>query len=367
MPLFSPIAWGADRSVRILDQTVLPLSEEYRELRSATEVAEAIRSLRVRGAPLIGIAAAMGVAVEADRRASAQAVEAGRRAGRQAGSGEEAGLQVVRDACQLLGASRPTAVNLQWALDRMQRRAEQAVGAGDDLVAALVAEADAIHEEDRAMCARIGELGAELLGDGATVCTICNAGSLATGGIGTALAPVYVAHEAGRRPRVIVPETRPLLQGSRLTAWELSRSGVACTVIGDGMIASRLRRGDVHCVIVGADRIAANGDVANKIGTYGLALAAQAHGVPFYVAAPSSTIDLATPDGSRIPIEERARDELARLGDRALAPEGVPVWNPAFDVTPASLITAIITDRGVLAPGEIAPAAATVAAAAGPR
>jgi methylthioribose-1-phosphate isomerase len=364
MPLFSPIAWGAGRSVRILDQTVLPQSEHYRELGSAAEVAEAIRSLRVRGAPLIGIAAAMGVAVEADRRAAGRA---DRRTGGQADSGAEASLQVVRDACQLLGATRPTAVNLQWALDRMQRRAERAVGAGEDLVAALVAEADAIHEEDRAMCARIGELGAELLGEGSTVCTICNAGSLATGGIGTALAPVYVAHEAGRRPRVIVPETRPLLQGSRLTAWELSRSGVACTVIADGMIASRLRRGDVRCVIVGADRIAANGDVANKIGTYGLALAARAHGVPFYVAAPSSTIDLATPDGSRIPIEERARDELAWLGDRALAPEGVPVWNPAFDVTPASLITAIITDRGVFAPGEIAPAAATVAAAAGPR
>jgi methylthioribose-1-phosphate isomerase len=176
---------------------------------------------------------------------------------------------------------------------------------------------------------------------------------------------VYVAHRAGRRPQVIVPETRPLLQGSRLTAWELSRSGVACTVIADGMIASRLRRGDVRCVIVGADRIAANGDVANKIGTYGLALAARAHGIPFYVAAPSSTVDPATPDGSRIPIEERARDEVARLGDRALAPEGVAVWNPAFDVTPASLVTAIITDRGVLAPSEIALPAAAVAAAVG--
>jgi methylthioribose-1-phosphate isomerase len=360
MPLISPIAWGADRSVRILDQTALPLSEQYRDLVSVAEVAEAIRSLRVRGAPLIGIAAAMGVAMEAVR-------QAGRRAGGQAGSAAEPVLTAVNAACRVLAATRPTAVNLRWALDRMWRRAEQVVAAGEDLADALVAEADAIHEEDRVMCARIGELGAELLSDDATVCTICNAGILATGGIGTALAPVYVAHEAGRRPQVIVPETRPLLQGSRLTAWELSRSGVACTVIADGMLASRLRRGDVRCAIVGADRIAANGDVANKIGTYGLALAARAHGVPFYVAAPSSTIDLATPDGSRIPIEERARDEVARIGDRTLAPEGVAVWNPAFDVTPAALITGILTDRGVLAPSELARPAVAVAAGAAPQ
>ncbi len=345
MPQFTPIAWGAGHSVRILDQTTLPLTEQYRDLTTAAEVAEAIRSLRVRGAPLIGIAAAMGVATELARQPAA-------------------GLEVVRKACQVLGATRPTAVNLHWALGRVQRRAQAAAAAGQDLLDAVVAEADAIHEEDRVMCARIGELGAELLGDDSIVCTICNAGSLATGGIGTALAPVYVAHEAGRRPRVVVPETRPLLQGSRLTAWELSRSGVSCTVIADGMIASRLRRGDVRCVIVGADRIAANGDVANKIGTYGLALAARAHDIPFYVAAPSSTIDLATPDGSRIPIEERARDEVARLGDRSLAPEGVPVWNPAFDVTPASLIAGIITDQGLLAPSEIGSAAAVATTAA---
>jgi methylthioribose-1-phosphate isomerase len=343
MPLPSPIAWGADRRVRILDQTCLPQREEYRELASIAEVAEAIRALRVRGAPLIGIAAAMGIAMEA-------------------AINPDADLDRIRQTCRFLGATRPTAVNLRWAVDRMERRAAQAVFAGDNLADALVAEADAIHQEDRAMCARIGELGAELLSDDATVCTICNAGILATGGIGTALAPIYVAHEAGRRPRVIVPETRPLLQGSRLTAWELSRSGVSCTVIADGMLASRLRRGDVRCTIVGADRIAANGDVANKIGTYGLALAARAHGVPFYVAAPSSTVDLATPDGSRIPIEERARDEVARVGDRLLAPEDVPVWNPAFDVTPAELITGIITDRGMFAPSEVASATATAVA-----
>ena len=200
------------------------------------------------------------------------------------------------------------------------------------------------------MCARIGELGAELLGDDATVCTICNAGSLATGGIGTALAPVYVAHEAGRRPRVVVPETRPLLQGSRLTAWELSRSGVSCTVIADGMIASRLRRGDVRCVIVGADRIAANGDVANKIGTYSLAVAAYYHGIPFYVAAPWSTFDPSTPSGGMITIEERSPDEIRRGFGAQTAPDEARIFNPAFDVTPSELITAIVSDRGIHQP-----------------
>jgi methylthioribose-1-phosphate isomerase len=336
----SPIAWGPGRSVRILDQTTLPADETYRDLHSAEEMAEAIRSLRVRGAPLIGIAAAMGVALDADGVA---------------GAGVDETLARVRAACRVLGTTRPTAVNLHWALARMLRRAES-TAAGGDLAAGLRAEAAAIAAEDRAMCERIGELGAELLPDDATVCTICNAGALATGGIGTALAPVYVAHAAGRRPRVIVPETRPLLQGSRLTAWELARAGVPCTVIADGMIATRLRRGDVSCVLVGADRIAANGDVANKIGTYGLALAARAHGVPFYVAAPSSTVDSATPDGSRIPIEERAADELLAWGGRRIAPTGVAVWNPAFDVTPAALVTAIITDRGLYPPAALAEA-----------
>jgi len=345
----SPIAWAQDGRIRLLDQTALPADERYLDLASAEETAEAIRALRVRGAPLIGIAAAMGVALEARRTAGARAAD---------------GLARVRAACRLLGATRPTAVNLTWALARMRRRAEEAAASGESLASALRAEADAIAAEDRAMCARIGELGAALLPDDATVCTICNAGALATGGIGTALAPVYVAHAAGRRPRVIVPETRPLLQGSRLTAWELTRAGVPCTIIADSMIASRLRRGDVSCVMVGADRIAANGDVANKIGTYGLALAARAQGVPFYVAAPSSTVDPATPDGSRIPIEERAPDELLVWSGRRTAPAGVAVWNPAFDVTPAELITAIITDRGLHAPAAVAGAAQPLGAGA---
>jgi methylthioribose-1-phosphate isomerase len=236
----------------------------------------------------------------------------------------------------------------------MERRAEGAARKDDDLGAALRSEAQAIWDEDRAMCERIGRFGAALIPPNATVCTICNAGALATGGIGSALAPIYTLHERGVGPDVIVPETRPLLQGSRLTAWELSRAGVRCTVIGDGMIASRLRRGDVACALVGADRIAANGDFANKIGTYALALAARAHGVPLYVLAPSSTVDAATPDGAAIPIEERAPDEVAGWRGQRTAPEGVGVWNPAFDVTPAALVTAFVTDRGVLPPADLA-------------
>jgi methylthioribose-1-phosphate isomerase len=336
----SPIAWTPSHGVRILDQTLLPGEEAYRDLESLDAVAEAIRSLRVRGAPLIGIAAARGVGMEAGRR--------------DGGAAGQEDLERIYQACEVLGATRPTAVNLHWALDRMRRRAELAVERSEDLATALVHEANAIWEEDRAMCQRIGELGATLIPGGATVCTVCNAGALATGGIGTALAPIYLLHEAGRTPHVLVPETRPLLQGSRLTAWELTHAGVPCTVLADGMIASRLRLGDVACVIVGADRIAANGDVANKIGTYGLALAARAHGIPFYVAAPSSTIDLDTSEGSLIPIEQRDEGEVAGwLGSRT-APLGVGIWNPAFDVTPAELVTAIITDQGILAPTEIA-------------
>jgi methylthioribose-1-phosphate isomerase len=330
--------------VRVLDQTLLPGEEAYRDLESVDAVAEAIRMLRVRGAPLIGIAAAMGVAMDAGKRGGSPL------GGREAGKSR---MKQIKEACKLLGSTRPTAVNLRWALDRMRTRAEQAHQQGDDLGAVLLAEANAIWEEDRAMCRRIGELGAALIPPGATVCTMCNAGALATGGIGTALAPVYTLHESGRAPHVVVPETRPLLQGSRLTAWELSQAGVSCTLIADGMIASRLRLGDIACVIVGADRIAANGDVANKIGTYGLALAARAHGIPFYVAAPTSTLDLATPDGSRIPIEQRDASEVASWQGTRAAPAGVKVWNPAFDVTPAELITGIITDMGIFKPSEI--------------
>jgi methylthioribose-1-phosphate isomerase len=337
----SPIGWSTSDSVRILDQTLLPGVETYLDLTSVDAVAEAIRQLRVRGAPLIGIAAAMGVTL----------------AGR-GSNGDGPSLEQIRAACRLLGATRPTAVNLHWALNRMCARAEQAVAKGEQLRDVLITEATAIWDEDRAMCQRIGELGATLIPNDSTVCTVCNAGALATGGIGTALAPVYTLHSQGRAPHVVVPETRPLLQGSRLTAWELTHAGVPCTRIADGMIASRLRLGDIACVIVGADRIAANGDVANKIGTYGLALAARAHGIPFYVAAPSSTVDLATPDGARIPIEQREAGEVSNWGGVRTAPDGMRVWNPAFDMTPGELVTAIITDQGIFKPGEIAATAA---------
>lgn len=333
MPIPSPIAWTPGGAIRILDQTLLPTEERYVDLESVDAVAEAIRSLRVRGAPLIGIAAAMGVTLEARRTNT---------------------LEAVCGASAALASTRPTAVNLRWALDRMERRAGQAAKQGEDLLAALVAEANTIWEEDRAMCARIGAAGADLIGGDAVVLTHCNAGALATGGIGTALAPVYTLHAAGHTVSVVADETRPLLQGSRLTAWELTRTGVPCTVIADGMAASRLRTGGITCVIVGADRIAANGDVANKIGTYSLALAARANDVPFYVAAPSSTVDLATPDGRAIPIEVRASDEVASWRGIRTAPTEAEVWNPAFDVTPADLITAIITDTGVHKPQKVA-------------
>ncbi len=330
----SPIAWTPAGGVRILDQTLLPEEERYHDLDTVEGVAEAIRSLRVRGAPLIGIAAAMGVAAEAGRRTGGQA-------------DRQTVLGAIDDACTTIGATRPTAVNLHWALDRIRRVAHATPGAAAAVAAAVRAEAQAIWDEDRRMCRRIGAAGLPLVPDGATVLTHCNAGALATGGIGTALAPVYAAHAAGRRVAVVADETRPLLQGSRLTAWELGAAGVPCTVIADATAASRLRRGDIACVLVGADRIAANGDVANKIGTYALALAARAHDVPFYVAAPRSTFDFACPTGAAIPIEERSPDEIRCVGGRATAPAAAAVWNPAFDVTPAELVTGYVTDLGV--------------------
>jgi methylthioribose-1-phosphate isomerase len=328
----APIAWGPGESVRILDQTLLPTEERYLDLATVDGMAEAIRALRVRGAPLIGIAAAMGVTLAGQ-------------------NGDVVGGYLA--ACDLLESTRPTAVNLPWAMGRMRERIRVAAARGEPLRLALVAEATAIWEEDRAMCDRIGEAGLSLVPEGAMVLTHCNAGALATGGIGTALAPIYRAHRAGRRVAVVADETRPLLQGSRLTAWELTRAGIPTTVIADNMAASRLRRGDITCVIVGADRIARNGDVANKIGTYAVALAARAHQVPFYVAAPRSTFDPATADGAAIPIEERAASEVRRAGGSVVAAPAAEVWNPAFDVTPAELITGYITDAGLLTREEL--------------
>jgi methylthioribose-1-phosphate isomerase len=328
MPIPQPIAWTPDHHIRILDQTRLPGEEIYAELATVAAVVEAIQLLRVRGAPLIGIAGAMGVTLAA-------------RPG-------DPGMEGLRAACLRLREARPTAVNLAWAVDRMWRRATLHDSSRGGLHAALLEEANAIWDEDRLMCERIGQAGQGLLHSGAPVITQCNAGILATGGLGTALAPIYTAHRAGIDISVIVPETRPLLQGARLTAWELMQSGVPCTLITDGMVASRIRRGDIQCAIVGADRIAANGDVANKIGTYGLALAARAHRVPFYVAAPRTTFDFATLSGAGIPIEERGVEEVRGFQSSRSAPGGVPVWNPAFDVTPAELVAGYITDEGVL-------------------
>ncbi len=334
MELTEPIAWGADDAIRILDQTDLPGRETYRTLETVADVVEAISTLRVRGAPLIGVAAAMGMVV----------------ALRSEGTGDDRSALV--EAGRRLTASRPTAVNLAWAVDRMLEVARE-VPAGVLLRDVLRREAVRILEEERESCDRIGEAGLPLLPDGATVMTICNAGALATGGLGTATAPIYRAHAAGRRLAVLVPETRPLLQGARLTAWELTRAGVAVLLLPDGAIASRLMRGDVNCVLTGADRIARNGDVANKVGTLGLALAARHAGVPLYVAAPGSTFDPACATGTGIPIEMRGPDEVRTLGGVATAPPGTAVWNPAFDVTPADLIAGYLTPYGLLHKGDL--------------
>ncbi len=334
------VRWTEDGAVDLLDQTALPEREVRLRLDTADGVAEAIRSLRVRGAPAIGIAAAMGLVAALRRMGPTDTGTA---------------LRGAEAMAARLRGTRPTAVNLVRALDRMLDRARAEVAAGGDgveaLIAALHAEATAIHEEDRAMCRRIGEHGQTLLPEGAVrILTHCNAGALATGGMGTALAPVYVAAQAGRDVKVYADETRPLLQGSRLTAWELARAGIDVTVVVDSVAASLMASGSVDLVLVGADRVAANGDVANKIGTYGLAVLARHHGIPFYVAIPVTTLDPEAPDGGAIPIEERDADEVRRGFGALTAPVAVPVRAPAFDVTPASLVTALLTDRGVLRP-----------------
>jgi methylthioribose-1-phosphate isomerase len=334
MSVVQSVRWSADGSaVDIIDQRLLPGELKRRELRTVDDVCDAIATLAVRGAPAIGVAGAMGLVV-------ALAPEAG--------VPREAFLARVRTLGDHVARVRPTAVNLAWAVGRVQRAAERSPGDSTAILAAMRDEATRILDEDRAMCRRIGEHGATLLADDSRVLTHCNAGALATGGIGTALAPVYVAAERGQRVAVFADETRPLLQGSRLTAWELAQAGVDVTVLADSMAASLMRERRVDLVIVGADRIAANGDVANKIGTYPLALAARHHGVPFYVAAPWSTIDPGTESGHQIVIEHRGADELARGFSAAVAPERVAVYNPAFDVTPAELVTAFITDRGII-------------------
>ena len=330
---FPVVGWTGD-AVRLIDQTLLPGRYEFRDCRSVRAVADAIVELAVRGAPAIGIAAAYGMVLACRR-------------GRQAGeSGELLTERLVR-AGAALAATRPTAVNLFWALDRMA-----AVTAADPaaLETALLAAARAIHDADVAMGRALGEAGQALLPDTATVLTHCNAGALATGGYGTALGVVYAAQAAGKQLRVFADETRPLLQGARLTAWELHNQGVPVTVSPEGAAATLLRQGRIDAVITGADRIAANGDAANKVGTYPLAVLAHRHGVPFYVAAPSSTLDAATRRGEDIVIEQRDPDEVHRVAGVRVTPEGVEAFNPAFDVTPADLVTAIITEHGVHRP-----------------
>src|SRR5437899_9125963 len=301
------IAWSAAGAVRRSYQPRQPLAEIMAGLGRAEAVEDAIRTMQVRGAPLIGIAAAMGLV-------------AGTRDGR--GSPRAAFLDRLAPLVALLGAARPTAVNLRWALERMQRVAEATPGDGSALWERLHAEATAIWEEDRAMCRRIGEHGLGLLTNGANVLTHCNTGALATGGIGTALAPIYLAHEQGRKVHVYVDETRPLLQGSRLTMWELLHAGIACTLITDATAATLMRQARIDVVLVGADRICANGDFANKIGTYSLAVLARHHGVPFYCAAPWSTVDATLADGDLIPIEQRPPAEVTMVAGRPTAPEG---------------------------------------------
>jgi methylthioribose-1-phosphate isomerase len=333
------ISWE-DEHLIILDQTLLPVEERYIELRDVDDVFRAIKRLEVRGAPAIGVAAALGLYVSLKNHPAIDSVK------------DYAALRRLFDSVkERLAASRPTAVNLFWALERMERVITNGGGdSPDKLLKTLRAEALAMLEEDRVVCRAIGKHGQELLADGDSVLTHCNAGGLATVDYGTALAVIYAAVDAGKRISVYADETRPLLQGARLTAWELHRSGVPVTVITDSMAAVVMREGRVSCVITGADRVAANGDAANKIGTYGLAILAREHKLPFYVAAPLSTFDLSLPNGDGIPIEERNGDEVRNFRGVQTVPAGVAVYNPAFDVTPARLITAFITEEGIVHP-----------------
>ncbi|QQS54916.1 MAG: S-methyl-5-thioribose-1-phosphate isomerase [Candidatus Competibacteraceae bacterium] len=323
------VVWRED-ALELLDQRLLPTVERYRQLTGAADVAQAIRDMVVRGAPAIGIAAAYGVVLAARAR---YAVDAAR------------WRTAVGSDLAMLAAARPTAVNLFWALRRMERAIARSSG---DPAAGLLAEARAIHEEDLAANRRMGQLGAALLGERGAVLTHCNTGSLATGGYGTALGVIREGYAVGLVERVYADETRPWLQGARLTAWELVRDGIPVTLLADGAAAALMREGKVRWAIVGADRIAANGDVANKIGTYHLAVAARYHGVRFMVVAPASTVDMSLVSGAAIPIEQRAPEELLTLAGQPVAAAGAEAWNPSFDVTPAELVDALVTERGVV-------------------
>jgi len=330
------IEWEGDLDgrVKLIDQTRLPNEFRFAYCDTVEQLWQAIKVLKVRGAPAIGIAGAMGVVLGV-RHSAAERFEPF--------------FDDLQRATRYLGTSRPTAVNLFWALERMERTArDHADKPIPEIKRLLLEEARGIREEDRAMCRAIGAHGAELIHDGDGILTHCNAGGLATADYGTALAVMFKAHEQGKRIRVYADETRPLLQGARLTTWELMQAGIDVTLICDNMAALVMREARVQCAIVGADRIAANGDAANKIGTYGVAILAREHGLPFYVAAPSSTFDRTIPDGAHIPIEERGAEEVTQGFGRRTAPEGVKVYSPAFDVTPARYIAAIITERGII-------------------
>src|SRR5215510_4957136 len=324
-----------DGVIVMIDQRKLPAQEIYVRCKTAAEVAKAIRTMVIRGAPAIGVAAAMGIAIGM-RKSKA--------------TGTQKFAAEFQNICEMMAATRPTAVNLFWAIDRMKRTFAAAAQAGDSvdqIKDRLDREAELIHDEDVASCRAMGAFGAEVVPADARVLTHCNAGALATAGYGTALGVIRGAVEKGKRVAVFADETRPFLQGARLTAWELVRDGIDTTVITDNMSGALMRQGKVDLVVVGADRIAANGDTANKIGTYTVAVLAREHRVPFYVAAPLSTIDLETPDGDHIPIEERAAKEVTHVAGSQLAPDGAQIWNPAFDVTPHHLIAGIITERGI--------------------
>lgn len=325
-----------DGELLLLDQTKLPGAAEYIRCSEYPVVAEAIKRLSVRGAPAIGAAAAYGLVLGA--------------MGLKASDSEEF-ISGVERVAKELAATRPTAVNLTWALNRMLDKLRNAPPAGaQELLKIMLDEAHAIFNEDLAGNQAMGRFGLELIPDGARILTHCNAGALATAGYGTALGVIRAAHEAGKKVSVYADETRPLLQGARLTAWEMVQEGIPVTLLTDNMAGYLMARGMVDLVVVGADRIAANGDAANKIGTYGVAVLAKEHRIPFYVAAPLSTVDLSLPDGNQIPIEERSPDEVTHFAGQPVAPEGAKVWNPAFDVTPARLIAAIITDCGLARP-----------------
>lgn len=330
---FRTLEWTGD-ALLLLDQRVLPETESVLRYTDAPGVAEAIRSMVVRGAPAIGVAAAFGLVL----------------AVREDGGGSRAWREAFVDAAEMLRGTRPTAVNLFWAIERMRRVAAALPDDPREARRGLEREAVAICEEDVETNRRLGAHGAELLSGATSVLTHCNAGALATAGYGTALGVVRAAVAGGKRIHVYVDETRPFLQGARLTAWELVKDGIPCTLIADNMAAKLLRDGKIHAAIVGADRIARNGDVANKIGTYGVAVLCRAHKVPFFVAAPRSTIDPKVRTGKEIPIEERDGREVTHLAGQRVAPEGVAVYNPAFDVTPARYVSAIATERGILRP-----------------